>query len=161
MTLKVTVWKSLFWWAVIMFSWRQQTLNRAAQVVKPLNWTGSVKVRDITITEDFQADSEPVQLFHIQCVSASYSFTFRALVRISSYSCCVDCERFLLWPWVWKRIKTCVLELWVNMNKRCFTYFLNIHSSHSFNSSPVILPRLQYWQLYVQATDCTESVSAY
>lgn len=64
------------------------TETKREKVVKRLHRTDSVKVRDITITVDVQSDSEPVQLFPIECVGASYSFTFQVLTRSSCSSGC-------------------------------------------------------------------------
>lgn len=84
----------LFWWAAIMFSWRQQPLEPTrAKEWNGLNCTGSMKVRETwTIWCRYSAG-----LFNycIRCTSVtSYVFTFQVLVHSSGYSCnsCIDCE---------------------------------------------------------------------
>lgn len=131
--------KSLFWWAVIMFSWRQRNTEPTG---KQLNWTASLKVRDTTITVCTLNLVVPVQLFYILCVSASYSFNFQVLLCTSSYvdSHCIDCEAFLIWPWLWKGKEGCPWAA-CEYEERRFTYFLNILFT-LFISSPVVLPPL-------------------
>lgn len=109
---------------------------------KRLNWTGSLRVRDMTITVWTFYLTVPVQLFHTVCVSASYSFTFQVLVRTSSDGCsnCTDCETFLIWPWLWKGKERCPWAVGEYEEKAL--YFFSEHSFHSFISFPILLPPL-------------------
>lgn len=83
-----------------------------------------------------QSDSESVQLFHILCVSASIALLFKHsyMALVTAAAAALAVRLFCFGLGYGEEKEKGVLELWVNMNKRCFTSFLKMHSFNSFIS---------------------------
>lgn len=123
---------------------------------KRLNWTASLKVRDMTITVWTLNLTAPVQLRRVR---ASYSFIFKCYyaLLVASTAAALTERRFWFGLGCGKE-KNGVLELLVNTEKGAS---LHLWTFLSLLSSRLLFFCLHRhgWQLHMRATDCTKKIS--